>query len=78
MVSVEDLLKCCSGLAVIPPMGLSNDIQLDYLPSDDKYVLPQVRVCFLKLLLPTVHKSKEAFFRAFATALEYGGGYGVA
>ena len=78
LISLEALLRFITAESSIPPMGLSQPIEIDYLPNNPKFTLPMAKACFSRLLLPTVYDRKEDFFAAFIKALKFGSsGYGV-
>ena len=75
-VSLPLLLRFITGASHIPPMGLKGKIELRY-QLEDK-VLPYFAACTHQVSLPIRHQTKEKFFDAFKTALEFGGGFGCA
>ena len=77
LISLEALLRFITAESPIPPMGLSQPIEIDYLPNNPRFTLPMAKACFSRLLLPTVYDRKEDFFSAFIKALKFGSsGYG--
>lgn len=71
-LNVNCLLKFCTGLLSVPPLGLEENISISYIAES----LPKAQACFCRLMLPTVHSSFDEFCKAFCLALEYGAGYG--
>lgn len=57
--SLQDLLKFCTGLDNVPPIGLAHLIQLEYM--NDRSVSPTVSACYCILRLPSA-TDEETFF----------------
>ncbi len=76
-VSLSSLLKFITGTSSIPPMGLSNPIQLSYYSKSSGKRLPGSAACVNKLFLPTLHSEKEDFFSDLVKGIEFGGGFGL-
>ena len=66
------LLEFCTAFTSVPPFGLPYQFVIDFLDDDDAKVLPEASACFGHLQIPTVHCSKEAFFKNMDTGLKYG------
>ena len=75
-MSLSSLLRFITGVSVIPPMGLSNPIEIGYYSNTAKNTLPGAAVCSNKVFLPVCHMTEQDFFLAFKKALEFGSGFG--
>ena len=75
-LNLGDLLRFITGVSAVPPMGLTNNIKIDFLEESPSNTLPKAQACFYRLSLPVVHSSFESFRKGFMTALNFGGSYG--
>ena len=67
--SIQDLLRFCTGLEYLPPMGLPNSIKLEYM---DHNVLPTASACYCILRLPAAAAAianQETFFHNMDTGI---------
>ena len=61
----------------IPPLGMSEKVELVFRDDDSKSFFAEA--CLLKLKIPTVHNDFESFYQAFMIAIQFGcNGYGAA
>ena len=67
---VSTLLQFITGFKQLPAWVLDKKIVLKFLPDTDEKIYPEAIVCFHTILLPTVHSSKNAFFKYMGKALE--------
>ena len=57
--TLEGVLSFATGLKRIPPMGLKECIEIEFLRRSP---LPKAEACFCIVKLPTVHTSRNVFF----------------
>ena len=67
---LSTLLQFITGFKQLPAWVLDKKIVLKFLPDTDEKIYPEAIVCFHTILLPTVHSSKNTFFKYMDKALE--------
>ena len=60
--SLSQLLKFCTGLDGVPPMGLAEPIMIRFQRMQRNLVLPKADACFGVIQLPITHGTKECSF----------------
>ena len=69
---LSTLLKFSTGLWTIPPLQREMSIEVKFLEDDDEEKLVKAGACSNIIFIPTVHSSKQAFYRNMDVALKYG------
>lgn len=69
--SLPQLLKFCTGLTCVPPMGLADPISVSFLRNQPNLILPKADACFAVIKLPTAHSTREMFFNKMDMGILY-------
>ena len=67
---LSTLIQFITAFKQLPAWSIDNKIVLKFLPDTDEKIYLQAIVCFHTILLPSVHLSKNAFFKYMNKALE--------
>ena len=69
--TIEQVLKFCTGLSSVPPMGLPEPISVRFLSSHRSSVLPKADSCFGVIKLPVIHTTQQAFYENMDIGITY-------
>ena len=73
--TLQGVLSFCTGHSTLPPMGVPQPIEVEYLPSSEGHSLPMAAACFSLIRLPTVHEEQKVFEEMMDKGILYSVGY---
>ena len=60
-LTLKEIFSFWTGLESIPPLGISEPLRVEFLPSGRRFCLPQSNACFCKIKIPIKHTELESF-----------------